>query len=701
MGKTEDGRPDPEELLRKIKRQEEAQIPSKRGKLKIFLGFSAGVGKTYAMLDAAHGLLENGIDVVAGYIEPHARPETRAMEEGIPAIPPLMVEYKGIELREFDLDAALERKPRLILVDELAHTNAPGLRHQKRYQDIEELLQAGINVFTTVNIQHLESLNDQVGSITNIRVRERIPDSVFDNADQVEVIDIEPDDLIERLKDGKIYKKGQAEKALDNFFAREKLIALREIALRRAADRVNRLSEKEREASGNTDYHTGEHVLTCISPSPTCAKVIRAASRLAYVFRGEFTALYVETPGLQNADAKTKKALDENIRLARALGADICTVFGEDIAYQIGEYAKVSNVSKIVIGRTNHKIYFGRVRKGGFSEKISQYVPNVDIYIIPDFSSSANTWQKNIRELARNEKAVDLSQTFFTSLLRIILAMGICTGVGYIFQMFHMAESNIIMVYLLGVIILSMYNKRKWCSVLSSLLSVIFFNFFFTEPYLSLNAYDTSYPVTFASMFVVGFLTSSLVRRVQVHASENAKQAHRTEILLENSRRLRRCKCAQDVVREVSGKILELMNLSVIFYLIKKDRMVGPQLIPKKGRNKEDLLEFTKQQERTVAQWVFKNGKRAGMCTHTLPMAKAIYLPIKDDMKVYGVVGIYLEEERPIPPFEYGLLTAMLNEAALVLARFLPMEEEAPGAGALREEKTKEKERCAEKKQEK
>lgn len=667
----EDNRPDPEVLLKKLKREEEEQVLSKRGKLKIFLGFAAGVGKTYAMLQAAHIMQANGVDVAAGYIEPHERQETKNMLEGLFELPPLMVDYKGVKLREFDLDGALALHPKVLLVDELAHTNAAGLRHQKRYQDIEELLQAGINVLTTVNIQHLESLNDRVSNITGVVVQERIPDSIFDHADQVEVIDIEPDDLIERLREGKIYKKGQAERALEHFFAREKLIALREIALRRTADRVSHLAEKEMEASGKRDFYTGEHVLTCVSSSPSCAKVIRAASRLSYAFRGEFTALYVETPVTQQADDRAKKILDENIRLARGLGAKVATVFGEDIAFQIAEYAKISNVSKVVLGRTNHRILFGQT-KGTLSERISQYAPKMDIYIIPDFREYPGAWKKQlIKSRIREREARDPNQTISMNLLRMAGMLGAATGIGFLFQHFHFSDANIVMVYLLSVILLSLYSSHRRYSMLASVLSVCLFNFFFTAPYYSMTAYDPGYPVTFLIMFLVAFITSSLVTRVQIHAKESSKQAHRTELLLENSRKLRRAVSADDVVKEVSDKVLELMNLSVIFYLSENNRMTGPRLYPRKGATRVELDEFTRTQERTVAQWVLTNGKRAGSCTHTLPMAGAMYLPVKDVTKVYGVMGIVLEEKRPIPPFEYSLITAMLNEAALVLARVL------------------------------
>ena len=356
----EEKRPDPKQFLKQMQLEQEKIKRKNRGKCCIFLGYAAGVGKTYAMLKAAHELIQSGVDVVAGYIEPHARPETKAMTEGIETIPPLMIAYKGIELREMDLDAILKRKPEIVLVDELAHTNAEGLRHHKRYEDIEEILNAGIDVYTTVNIQHLESLNDIVGSITGIRVKERVPDTFFDQADQVRIIDVEPEILMERLKEGKIYKAIQAERALHNFFAREKLISLREIALRRTADRVNRIALEEKEANRDKKYYTGEHILTCISPSPSCEKVIRSASRLAYAYHAEFTAIYVETPVLQNSEQRTKKMIEDNMYLAKTLGAKLATVFGEDVAFQIAEYAKICGASKIVLGRTNHRISFGQ-----------------------------------------------------------------------------------------------------------------------------------------------------------------------------------------------------------------------------------------------------------------------------------------------------------------------------------------------------
>ena len=322
---------------------------SRRGKFKIYIGMIAGVGKTYRMLQEAHELLENGIDVQIGYIETHGRAGTEILLDGLPLIPRKGIFYKGKELEEMDLDRILLLHPELVIVDELAHTNVEGSRNEKRWQDVLELLDAGINVISAVNIQHIESLNDTVASITGIMVHERIPDSVFDNAGQVELVDIEPQELIERLQAGKVYNPTQAERATENFFTVENLTALREIALRRCADRVNLLTEAVRIKS-HSDYHTDEHILVCLSSSPSNPKIIRTAARMANAFKGAFTALFVETPDYQVMSEEDVKRLRSNMRLAEQLGAKIETVYGEDVPFQIAEFARLSGVSKIVIG---------------------------------------------------------------------------------------------------------------------------------------------------------------------------------------------------------------------------------------------------------------------------------------------------------------------------------------------------------------
>ena len=344
-----ESRHNPDQLLKEIQADEENR---NKGHLKIFFGYAAGVGKTYAMLEAAHMEKQQGIDVVAGYVETHARPKTAALLNGLEVLPTRKVFYNGMILDEFDIGMALKRKPQLILVDELAHTNAEGCRHAKRYQDIKELLNAGIDVYTTVNVQHIESLCDTVASITEIVVRERIPDSIFDNADQVELIDIEPQDLINRLNTENVYRQTQAKQTVENFFTIENLTALREISLRRRADRVNILTENTR-IKNHGDYHTGEHILVCLSSSPSNAKIIRTAAKMASAFKGEFTALFVETPDFSVMSEENVKRLRSNIRLAEQLGAKIETVYGEDVPFQIAEFTRLSGVSKIVIGRSS------------------------------------------------------------------------------------------------------------------------------------------------------------------------------------------------------------------------------------------------------------------------------------------------------------------------------------------------------------
>ena len=417
------GRQNPDQLLKAIQEEEGNQ---NKGHLKIFFGYAAGVGKTYAMLEAAHTAKQQGIDVVAGYIEPHERPKTAALLNGLEVLPVKEVVYNGIVLHEFDVDAALKRSPELILVDELAHTNAEGCRHSKRYQDIKELLRAGIDVYTTVNVQHIESLCDMVASITEVVVRERIPDALFDHADQVELVDIEPQDLIERLKAGNVYGGNQARQAVENFFTVKNLTALREIALRRCADRVNILTENAR-IKDNGDYHTDEHILVCLSPSPSNAKIIRTAARMAFAFKGTFTALFVETPDFSVTGEENVKRLRSNMRLAEQLGAKIETVYGEDVPFQIAEYARLSGVSKIVIGRSSaarHHLF----SKPTLTEKLIAHAPNLDIHIIPDTVSNASVYH------LKKVKKKDFVVFSAADILKCIGILIVSSCIGTIFQ---------------------------------------------------------------------------------------------------------------------------------------------------------------------------------------------------------------------------------------------------------------------------
>lgn len=357
---------------------------SRRGKLKIFFGYAAGVGKTYSMLDAAQAEKRAGVDVAAGYVEPHARPETMAMVGDLECLPPMEIAYRGMLLKEFDLDRALKRKPGLILVDEMAHTNAAGCRHEKRWQDIEELLAAGISVYTTVNVQHLESLHDIVASITQIRVSERVPDRIFDQAEEIELVDTPPEELLSRMEAGKIYPGERAGRAMEHFFTMENLTALREIALRRTADQVNHAVTRQKEAGGR-EYYTWEHVLICVSPAPSSARVIRTAARMAFAFQARMTAVVVVKPDDKEAQEQFLKSVEANLKLAQQFGAQVVQLSGSNVAAAIAEYARQNGVSKIVIGRTvRPKGIRGLLNRKNLIDHLIALAPKLDIYVIPD-----------------------------------------------------------------------------------------------------------------------------------------------------------------------------------------------------------------------------------------------------------------------------------------------------------------------------
>ncbi len=647
----DESRPNPDQLLQQINHWE---VKNTRGKLKIFFGYAAGVGKTYAMLDAAHVALKAGVDVVVGYVEPHTRPETMALLEGLEVLPTLDIAYKGITLKEFDLDAALQRNPQLILVDELAHTNAKGCRHTKRYGDIEELLQAGINVYTTVNVQHLESLHDIVSSITQVSVKERIPDSVFDSASQVELVDIEPEELIERLQQGKIYKEQQAQKALHHFFTPENLVSLREIALRRTADRVNQTIEAK------TKTYTGEHILICLSSSPSNAKVIRTAARMAKAFHAAFTALFVEMPSTKELDKEDKVRLLENLKLAKQLGAKIVTVYGEDVSYQISEYAKASGVSKIVMGRSNNKTGFFHT-KPSLVEKVTALAPQLDVHIIPDITPLYNKKEK---------KRGPVSPTFhWINLIKIMGMMLLCTFIGLVLYRFGFHEANIITIYILGVLLIANQIEGKIYGIASSIIAVLTYNFFFTEPRFTLHAVGAEYPFTFLIMLFASLITSTLTMQVKNQAKQAAQKAHRTEILLETSQKLLRAKNMEEIIQQASSQLLQLLDKTIILYLAENTTLLSPRLFPC-ATEKRDLTPYIQSDEQAVAFWVFKNKKAAGITTDTLPGAKAFYLPVSSHEKVLAVLGVILTPGEDMEPFEHSLLLAMLNEIAFAIEKY-------------------------------
>lgn len=645
---TEDNRPDSGLLLQSIRRAEEKP----GGRLKIFFGYAAGVGKTYAMLEAAHRAKAAGVDVVAGYIEPHTRPETMALLEGLEQLPVKAVPYKGIQLHEFDLDAALARKPQLLLVDELAHTNAGGCRHVKRYQDIQELLRAGVNVYTTVNVQHLESLNDKVASITGVSVAERVPDSVFDSADQVELVDLEPVDLLERLREGKIYRQRQASQALGNFFTEKNLASLREIALRRTADRLDAAPWFE----GEEKPKAGEHILICLSGSPSNAKVIRTAARMARAFHGAFTALFVETPEFAAMPEADRARISANIHLAEELGAKITTTYGDDPAVQIAEYARISGISKIVLGRSPRQK--GPRRSKNLVDRLNELAPDLDVYIIPD---------QRARGQKRPTGARRLEPFSPGDLLKMLGVLALCTLGGYCFSALGISDTNIIMLYLLGVLVSAMVTTGHVYSLAASALSVVFFNFFFTAPHFTLRS-DPSYIATFGIMFLVALLSSSLTKRVKTQAKMNADKAYRTAILLESSHKLQNAEGPEAILSITAQQLGHLLERDLVIY--PADGQGG--LLPAMRfpfTEERDLSALLTPAEEAVAEWVLKNNKHAGATTSTLPSAKCLYLSIRGTGGALAVVGISVEGGRRIQAFEKNLMVALLDECALALEK--------------------------------
>jgi two-component system sensor histidine kinase KdpD len=648
-------RQDPDQLLRAIKNETSGHG---RGHLKIFFGYAAGVGKTYAMLKAAHVAKSRGIDVVIGYIEPHARPQTTELTVGLERIPTRTVEYNGIVLSEFDIDAALKRKPSLILVDELAHTNAQGSRHTKRYQDVQELLKAGIDVYTTVNVQHIESLNDTVAAITGVLVRERIPDSVFDDADQVELVDIEPADLIDRLERGNVYSAQQADRAVVNFFTVDNLTALREIALRRCADRVNILTENAK-IRNNEDYHTDEHILVCLSSAPSNPTIIRTASRMASAFRGAFTALFVETSDFSSMSDEDKKRLRTNIRLAQQLGATIETAYGDDVPYQIAEFARLSGVSKVVIGRStaSKRRVFG---KPSLTDRLIALAPNLDIHIIPDSSAPARYVMSKAKRRRKNTFKMTLGD-----ILKCIIILIATTVVGFAFSELGFSEANIVAVYILGVLVTSVLTTSKICSFVSSIVSVLVFNFFFTVPKFTFQAYDKEYPVTFLIMFMVALIAGSLASKLKRQARQAAYSAFRTKVLFDANQLIQKTHGTDEIVRATASQITKLLKRDVIMYLAEADGSLGK---PRTFSCGEEPVkeEYYSESEMAVANWVLKNNKHAGASTDTLVSAKSLYLAIRVNERVYGVIGIVIEDT-PLDAFENSVVLSILGECALAM----------------------------------
>lgn len=623
------------------------------GKLKIFFGYAAGIGKTYAMLEAALRARDTGTDVVCGCIAPDTPPATRALLEGLEQLP-LRASGSSGGSGELNLDAALARRPQLILIDAMAHTNGPGCRHINRYQDVQELLRAGIDVYSTLNIQDLESLGDVIEAITGQPVTNHVPDSVFDQAHQVEVVDLEPADLLERLR--ALREPGAGPSSASPILTEKALAALREITLRRTADRLERIPD-----GSPGDRKTKEHIMICLSGAPSNPKVIRAAARLADAFHGSFTALFVEPPGFQRQDASHRLQVQANLRMAEELGARVVTAYGDEPAIQIAEYAKVSGITKIVLGRSPS-------RRGIFPAKslvdqLNTLAPDLDIYIIPD--------QPAPRPFSLPRPA-DFSVRGFSrpDVFRMLAILALCSAVGFLFLRLGFNSANIIMVYILGVLAIAMVTNGRRYSLLSSVLSVLIFNFFFTFPYFSLMS-DPSYLATFAVMFLVAILGSSLTTRVKQQAAQNAEKGYRTEILLETSQKLQKAEDAPSIIAVTAAQLSRLLERDLVMYPLGEDGALLKGIIfpAVSGRPDDGPSPYLTSEERAAAEWVWKNNKHAGITTSTFSEARCLYMAIRGSEQVEAVAGIAISPDRKPDAFEKNLMIAILDECGLALEK--------------------------------
>ena len=666
-------RPDPDALLKEIQREE-----AKRGRLKIFLGYAPGVGKTYTMLNEARVLRKRGEDVVVGVVETHGRVETEELLKGLEVIPRQRVEYQGIVLEELDLDAILQRRPAVVLVDELAHTNAPGSRHPKRYQDIEELLENGMDVYTTVNVQHFESLNDVVEKITGIRMQETLPDTFLDRADEVQVIDIPLEELFERLKEGKVYIPRQAERAVQNFFQRGNLVALRELTLTHAAHKMDaELLNYMRAKAISGPWPAGERVMVCVAPSPYAKQLLRKGYQIAKDAHAEWYAVYVSTPALKGLSDKDKAYIAEALNLAGELGAKIATLSGTDVATEILRFARENNINHIVIGKPLHSMLLG-FWKGSPASHLLHTPSEFELHLI-----TPTVEKKEVEVKVKPERfALDPKAYLITVLM--ILAVTILNFFleGFVNRM------SLVYIYLV-VTIASALLFGTGPSLFSSVVSLLTFDFFFTEPRYSFTMYHPHDVIN----VLVFFLTSIIVGQL-------ANITKRQNLLLQL--RVRRVTLIEEMSKEflmlppveqlMGGlvkstdewkNILTLFRTTVLDHIshiaIKYLSMIieAPSFVLFKG--KEGRLQVWARSrpdtdltpnEMAVAEWTYSHGEPAGAGTQTLPNIKVFFTPMKSLDETIGVMGIQYEFKDLLFD-QRRLLGIISNLSALAAARWV------------------------------
>jgi two-component system, OmpR family, sensor histidine kinase KdpD len=656
-----DERPNPDDLLSRVEREEHKV---QRGKLKVFFGSNAGVGKTYAMLDEARMRAAEGANVLIGYAEPHIRPDTEALLLGLDLLPYKLVEHKGSVLKEFDLDGALARHPAICCVDELAHTNAPGLRHPKRWQDVFEMLEAGISVYTTLNVQHLESVNDIVEKITGIRVRETLPDRVLEEADEVELVDISPDELVERLREGKVYKPEQVEQALKHFFNRGNLIALRELALRKTAERVDvQMLEARHAAAPAKTWAASERILVCVGPSPFAGQIVRAAKRLAVAFRAPWYAVCVEIAGrvVEGAAESLQARTAETLRLAEQLGATPVTLTGTRVADEILAFARQKNITKIVVGKPE----MPRWREwlaGSIVDELIRHSGAIDVHVI-------RHERQRERPAPQQEEAPRPAWQPYGWAAGICLAAALLGVLAY--HVFgesgkRLSNTNVLMIHLLAVLFIATRFGRG-PAVLASVLAVAAFDFTAVPPYFSFAVGDSQYLFTFAAMLATALVISTLADRLRRQAQAARDREQRTAALLSLSRQLAATRGKQEIVRSVVQQVAEVMGCPVVVFLPNAKGELTLAGISREDTPMED-------KERGVVQWVFDHAQSAGRGTDTLPAAAGLYLPMVATGRTVGVLGL-LSPSAAYDAQRSRLLEAFANQSALAVERTALAEE--------------------------
>ncbi len=640
-------RPDPEALLARVK-EEEAR--ARRGKLKVFFGAAAGVGKTYAMLEAAREQRADGVDIVVGYVETHRRAETEALLAGLEILPRRAVEYRGATLPEFDLDAALQRRPAVILVDELAHTNAPGSRHAKRWQDVVELLDVGIDVYTTVNVQHIESLNDLVAKITGVVMRETVPDSVFEQADEVELIDLPPDDLLQRFRDGKVYMAVQAQEAVANFFRKGNLIALRELALRRTAERVDaQMRVYRREHAIEQVWPTAERVLVCVGPSPWSTRLVRAAKRMADQIGAEWIAAYVETPAQLRRPPEARDSVIQTLRLAEQLGAQTITLSGPTMSEALLAYARDRNVSKIVVGKPT-RTRWQRLVLGSIVDVLVQGSGDIDIYVI----SAGREDGTPIPAVRRRALPTDAS-AYATAAAAVAAATGIAWLLAPVSEL-----SNLVMVYLLGIVVVAMRTGRG-PSLMAAVLSVAAFDFFFVPPQFTFAVSDARYLFTFLVMLIVGLVISGLTVRTRSQAEAAQHREQQTAALYAMSRELASTRGVDALLQIAIRHVAEVFRSQVVVLVPGPGGALAPWAGGQFEVDPNDL---------GVGRWVFERRQPAGLGTTTLPGASALYVPLLGSTGPVGVLGLRPPDRHAMDePERLHQLETFAAQTALALER--------------------------------